>query len=184
MPTRKHFSASQKAQIALEILKEEKTVNQLASEYGVHPNVLYRWKKQALENPPKLFEDEKAEAVRKLLASPLTIADVVFAVVRPTAEQRNITAEQFGELLAGQNMADAADSLLEALEVFFSGQDANMGASFQKFLDGYRRGRSTVWNRARQEVELLDPEKVANEAFEKALQKRRAALTSGFASGD
>lgn len=132
----------------------------------------------------KLFEDEKAEAVRKLLASPLTIADVVFAVVRPTAEQRNITAEQFGELLAGQNMADAADSLLEALEVFFSGQDVNMGASFQKFLDGYRRGRSTVWNRARQEVELLDPEKVANEAFEKALQKRRAALTSGFASGD
>ena len=57
MPTRKHFSASQKAQIALEVLKEEKTVNQLASEYGVHPNVLYRWKKQALENLPKLFED-------------------------------------------------------------------------------------------------------------------------------
>jgi len=58
MPTRKHFTASQKAQIALEILKEEKTVNQIASEYGVHPNVLYRWKKQALENLPKLFEDE------------------------------------------------------------------------------------------------------------------------------
>jgi putative transposase len=58
MPKRKHFSASQKAQIALEILKEEKTVNQIASEYGVHPNDLYRWKKQALENLPKLFEDE------------------------------------------------------------------------------------------------------------------------------
>lgn len=66
MPTRKHFSASQKAQIALEILKEEKTVNQLASEYGVHPNVLYRWKKQALENLPKLFEDEnKGERARE-----------------------------------------------------------------------------------------------------------------------
>ena len=58
MPKRKHFSASQKAQIALEILKEEKTVTQIASEYGVHPNVLYRWKKQALDNLPKLFEDE------------------------------------------------------------------------------------------------------------------------------
>ena len=58
MPKRKHFSTSQKAQIALEILKEEKTVNQIASEYGIHPNVLYRWKKQALENLPKLFEDE------------------------------------------------------------------------------------------------------------------------------
>ena len=61
MPTRKHFTASQKAQIALEILKEEKTVNQIASEYGVHPNVLYRWKKQALENLPKLFADENKD---------------------------------------------------------------------------------------------------------------------------
>jgi len=58
MPKRKHFSSSQKAQITLEILKEEKTVNQIASEYGVHPNILYRWKKQALENLPKLFEEE------------------------------------------------------------------------------------------------------------------------------
>jgi transposase-like protein len=66
MPKRKHFSASQKAQIALEILKEEKTVNQIASEYGVHPNVLYRWKKQALENLPKLFEEEtKSEHERQ-----------------------------------------------------------------------------------------------------------------------
>jgi transposase len=58
MPKRKHFSASQKAQIALEILKEEKPVSQIASENGVHPNVLYFWKKQALENLPKLFEDD------------------------------------------------------------------------------------------------------------------------------
>jgi putative transposase len=42
MPKRKRFSVSQKAQIALEILKEEKTVSQIASEYGVYPNVLYR----------------------------------------------------------------------------------------------------------------------------------------------
>jgi len=49
---------AKKRKSTLEILKEEKTVNQLASEYGVHPNVLYRWKKQALENLPKLFEDE------------------------------------------------------------------------------------------------------------------------------
>lgn len=66
MPKRKHFSASQKAQIALEILKEEKTINQIASEFGVHPNVLYRLKKQALENLSKLFEDEnKSERERQ-----------------------------------------------------------------------------------------------------------------------
>ncbi len=66
MPKRKRFTTNQKAQITLEILKEEKTVNQIAAEYGVHPNVLYRWKKQAVENLPKLFEDEnKSERERQ-----------------------------------------------------------------------------------------------------------------------
>jgi transposase len=66
MPTRKHFNALQKAGITLEILKEEKSVKQIASEYGIHPNVLYRWKRQALENLPKLFEYEnKGERARQ-----------------------------------------------------------------------------------------------------------------------
>ncbi len=66
MPKRKHLVASQKAQISVEILKEEKTINQIASEFGVHPNVLYRLKKQTLENLPKLFEDEnKSERDRQ-----------------------------------------------------------------------------------------------------------------------
>jgi len=58
MPKRKRLTTNQKAQIALEILKEEKTLNQIASEFGVHPNVLYRVKKQTLENLPKIFENE------------------------------------------------------------------------------------------------------------------------------
>lgn len=58
MPKRKRLTANQKAQMALEILKEEKTLNQIASEFGVHPNVLYRIKKQTLENLPKIFESE------------------------------------------------------------------------------------------------------------------------------
>jgi putative transposase len=66
MPKRKRLTANQKAEIALEILKEEKTINQIASEFGVHPNVLYRVKKQKLENLPKLFADEnKSELDRQ-----------------------------------------------------------------------------------------------------------------------
>lgn len=56
---RKHFTTNQKAQIVLEVLKEEKTVSQIASEYGVHPNQLYRWRAQALEGLPKLFENDR-----------------------------------------------------------------------------------------------------------------------------
>lgn len=47
MPKRNHFTADQKAQIVLEALKEEKTVAQLASEHGVHPNQIHKWKRHA-----------------------------------------------------------------------------------------------------------------------------------------
>lgn len=65
MPKKPHFSTSQKAQIVLEILREDKSIAQIASENSIHPNQLYRWKKQALENFSQLFEDErKNEKVR------------------------------------------------------------------------------------------------------------------------
>ena len=70
---RKRYTSKKKAQIVLEILKEEQTIAQIASEYGVHPNQLYKWRAQALENLSVLFEDErkgekalKAEHERKL----------------------------------------------------------------------------------------------------------------------
>jgi len=56
---KKRYTAQQKAQIVLEMLKEERPITQIASEYGIHPNQLYKWKTQALEGLPKLFEDER-----------------------------------------------------------------------------------------------------------------------------
>jgi putative transposase len=56
---RKQYSAKQKAQIVLEILKEERPIAQIASQYGIHPNQLYKWKAQALEGLPELFEDSR-----------------------------------------------------------------------------------------------------------------------------
>ena len=56
---RKRYTAKKKAQIVLEILKEERPIAQIASEYGIHPNQLYKWKAQALEGLPNLFEDER-----------------------------------------------------------------------------------------------------------------------------
>ena len=59
MQMRKKYTAKKKAQIVLEILKEERSIPQIASEYGIHPNQLYKWKAQALEGLPNLFEDER-----------------------------------------------------------------------------------------------------------------------------
>ena len=41
------------------MLREEKSVSQLASEYGTHPTMLHKWKKTAVENLPRLFDDDR-----------------------------------------------------------------------------------------------------------------------------
>jgi len=52
---RKHYSPTFKAEAVKELLKEEKTINQLAAELGVHPTQLKEWKKIALTGLPELF---------------------------------------------------------------------------------------------------------------------------------
>lgn len=52
---RKRYSATEKAQIVLEALKEEKTVAQIAAEHKVHPNQIYKWKAEVLQGLPGLF---------------------------------------------------------------------------------------------------------------------------------
>ena len=64
---RKQYSTAFKAQVVLELLKEEKTINQLAAEQGVHPTQLRDWKKQVLDGLPNLFE-RSPEAARLVAA--------------------------------------------------------------------------------------------------------------------
>ncbi len=60
---RKHYTTAFKAQVVLELLKEEQTINQVAAEHGVPPTQLRDWKKQVLEGRPNRFE-ASPEAVR------------------------------------------------------------------------------------------------------------------------
>jgi putative transposase len=58
---KKHYSPAFKARIVRELLKEEKSVSQLAAEHGLHPNQLYRWRDIALTGLPSLFAQEAAQ---------------------------------------------------------------------------------------------------------------------------
>ena len=52
---RKHHSAAFKAQVALAALKGDRTINELAGQYGVHSTLIHSWKKQLLQGAESLF---------------------------------------------------------------------------------------------------------------------------------
>lgn len=63
---KKTYTASFKAQVVLELLKETKTLSQLSSEHGVHVTVLRDWKQAALKGLPDLFENRDSFAEAKV----------------------------------------------------------------------------------------------------------------------
>ena len=61
---RKSHSASFKAQVAIAAIKGDKTVAELASQFGVHPTLIHGWKKQLLDSAGELFEPKAKKADR------------------------------------------------------------------------------------------------------------------------
>ena len=64
---RQTFSKEFKAKVALEALREESTIQEIAVKYGVHPNQISQWKAQAIAGMADLFErpNKKSEEVRR-----------------------------------------------------------------------------------------------------------------------
>ncbi len=59
---RKQHSAAFKAQVALAAVKGDKTVNELASHFGVHPTLIHGWKKQLLAGADQLLSNGRQAA--------------------------------------------------------------------------------------------------------------------------
>jgi putative transposase len=82
---RKHYTAQFKAQVVQEILKEEKSLNQLATEHGIHPNQLKRWKAMALEGLPSLFS-KTDQAVQTAAEHERQVTELYAEIGRLTTE--------------------------------------------------------------------------------------------------
>ena len=64
MAQHRHFGKDFKARVAIEAIKGEKTINEIASVYEVHPNQVSKWKKLALENLPEVMAGGRGKQAR------------------------------------------------------------------------------------------------------------------------
>ena len=66
MSKRQQYSSETKLKVVLEVLREEQTVNEIAARYGIHPNMLSRWKQEFLEKAPEVFKRGMSDAEKEL----------------------------------------------------------------------------------------------------------------------
>ncbi len=57
MRTRRRFSSDFKAKIALEALRGDRTIQEIASRHKVHPNQVSTWKRQAMDGLGAIFSN-------------------------------------------------------------------------------------------------------------------------------
>ena len=62
---RRRRDSAFKSRVAIEALKEQKTVRQIASEYEIHPAQVSEWKKTLMGNLPEIFEGKKSGKQRE-----------------------------------------------------------------------------------------------------------------------
>ena len=89
---RKRYSAEFKAKVALEAIKGEQTVIELGSRYGLHPNMIGNWKRQAIENMAQTFTDKTTQSKGNNEAQ---IKDLHAKIGQLTVE-RDFLAKAFG----------------------------------------------------------------------------------------
>jgi len=92
MGKRTRYSAEFKAKVALDALRGEQTLSELASRHGLHPTQISQWKRQAVEQMATLFGGGAVTAVKEQEAE----VEKLHAKIGQLLVERDFLAKAFG----------------------------------------------------------------------------------------
>lgn len=107
--------------------------------------------------------DEQLKPLAELMSDLGKVCEVLFALVRKQAEQRQITAEQFGEGLAGDSLQGAAEALAQELIDFFP--DKARRENLRRVVAKQRQADQILQERIAKDIESVNPESLAQAAW-------------------
>ena len=86
MKKRNRYSAEFKTQVVLEVLREEATVNEIATKYEISPAMVARWKQDFIDRAPEVFKKGASESEKELAREQEHVADLERKVGQLTYE--------------------------------------------------------------------------------------------------
>jgi transposase len=92
MGIRTRYSAEFKAKVALEAIRGDLTLAELAKKHGIHPNVVGQWKRLAIENMATAFGSGAAEACKERDAE----VEKLHAKIGQLVVERDFLSKAFG----------------------------------------------------------------------------------------